>query len=277
MFARLLTAFSILALLLFTACPESARAENFGENKSTLNRIIQGKLLRVGVVPIAPLVMLTKENKLIGLEVDVAQRLANDLGVSLKLVPVRSTELINGLIGDRYDMIICGYSITPSRALRVDFTVPYYYTGIHLVASKQAAPGKTLAYFNSPGATLGIVDGYSEIRSIEKNFPQASLRVFDGEDTLLKALLEGEIPAAVVSDQHILFNVAFHANKLYLPDDKSLSTDPIAIAIRKNDAETLNFLNSWIQILDSEGWVKERKAFWYEQSSWLKDVQIELN
>ncbi len=221
--------------------------------------------------------MLTKENKLIGLEVDVAQRLANDLGVSLKLVPVRSTELINGLIGDRYDMIICGYSITPSRALRVDFTVPYYYTGIHLVASKQAAPGKTLAYFNSPGATLGIVDGYSEIRSIEKNFPQASLRVFDGEDTLLKALLEGEIPAAVVSDQHILFNVAFHANKLYLPDDKSLSTDPIAIAIRKNDAETLNFLNSWIQILDSEGWVKERKAFWYEQSSWLKDVQIELN
>ena len=277
MFARLLASISILALSFFTICPNPAHAENLEGNDSTINRMVQGKLLRVGVTPIAPLVMVNKENKLIGLEVDVAQRLADDLGVSLKLVQMQPPEIINGLLNNRYDMIITGYSITPARALRVDFTIPYYHTDIRLVASKQAAPNKNLAYFNSPGITLGIVDGYSEIRAIEKHFPLASLKVFDGELPLLKALLAGEIPAALVSDQHILFNVAFHANKLYMPDDKSLATDPVSIAIRKDDPETLSFLNSWIRILDGEGWVKERRAFWFEQSSWLKDVPDEMD
>lgn len=277
MFARFFTSISILALSFFAAYTSPAQAENPGGNESTINSVVKGKLLRVGVTPIVPLVMSNKEGTLIGLEVDVAQRLADDLGVSLKLVQMPAPEIINGLISNRYDMIISGYSITPARALRVDFTIPYYHSNIHLVASKQAAPNKDLAYFNSPNVTLGIVDAHSEIRSIEKHFPLASLKVFDGDEALLKALLAGEIPAAVISDQHILFNVAFHANKLYLPEDKSLATDPVAIAIRKDDPETMAFLNSWIRILDGEGWVKERRAFWFEQSSWLKDVPEEIN
>lgn len=263
---------ALLALCIFTLQPGAAQAEDGVEAESTLNHIIKGKLLRVGTTMLAPMAMLDKNNELIGLEVDVARRLAEDLDVSLKIVQMRMPEIINGLVNNRYDMIIAGYSITPTRALRVEFSNPYYYTDIHLVASKQAAPGKDLNYFNSSDVTLGLVDGHSEIRTAEKHFPKASLRFFNDEGDLLNALLAEEIPAAVVSDQLIRFNVAFHTNKLYLPGGKSLTTEPIAIAVRKNDYETLHFLNNWIDILDGEGWVKERRAFWYEQSTWMKDI-----
>lgn len=252
--------------------PGLAQAQKTNPQGSALERILKTKSLRVGLALLAPMAMLDKNNELIGLEVDVARRLANDLGVRLELVQTPTSDLMNGLNTDRYDLIISGYAITPERALYVNFTNPYYFTRILLVASKQAAPGKALTAFNSPGMTLGTLAGHSEIQIAGQHFPLASLRLFDREEALLNDLLDGKIPAAVVSDQLIRFNVAFHANKLYLPDDKSLSAEAVAMAVRKGDYETLTFLNNWISILHGEGWVEARRAFWYEQSSWIKNV-----
>lgn len=263
---------AVLTLCMLMVLPGIARAENTAVSETTLEHILKTKTLRVGIVLLAPLAMLDKQARLVGLEVDMARRLADDLGVSLELAPVPMPEIITGLTDNRYDLVISGCGITPEKALRVNFTTPYYYTDIHLVASKQVAPGKNIAYFDSPDITLGMLAGHSETREVEKRFPQAAFRFFDSEDALLDALLSGKIPAAVVSDQLIRFNVAFHANKLYLPDEKSLTTEPVAMAVRKNDYETLQFLNSWISILKGEDWVAERRAFWYEQSSWMKDV-----
>ena len=254
-----------LCLGLLLPCPALAQ-------ESALDRTLNTQTLRVGVALLAPLAMLDKSNALVGLEVDVARRLADDLNVRLELTQTSMLELIDGLYGGRYDLIISGYSITPERALRVNFSTPYYYTQVRLLASKLAAPGKSTAYFNSAGTTIGVVAGHAEIEVAQKHFPLASIRLFNNETALLADLLAGKIPAAVVSDQLIRFNVAFHTNKLYLPGGESLATEPVAIAVRRGDYDTLTFLNNWISMLEGEGWVEARKAFWYEQSSWIKNV-----
>lgn len=263
---------TLLALCVFMTLPGLAQAQKTSMNGPALERILETKTMRVGLTLLAPMAMLDKNNELIGLEVDVARRLAEDLGVRLELVQSPTSDLMNGLNTGRYDLVISGYTITPERALYVNFTNPYYYTRIFLVASKQAAPGKSLAYFNSPGMILGALAGHSEIQTAGQHFPLATLRLFDSEGALLNDLLAGKILAAVVSDQLIRFSVAFHANKLYLPDDKGLSSEAVAMAVRKGDYETLTFLNNWISILHGEGWVEARRAFWYEQSSWIKSV-----
>ena len=264
---------TILLMLCFCLLfPDFALAQEASLTGPALGRTLKTQTLRVGMALLAPLAMLDKNNALVGLEVDVARRLADDLGARLELTQSPMPELIDGLYAGRYDMIISGYSITPERALRVNFSTPYYYTHIRLLASKQAAPGKSAAYFNSAGVTIGVVVGHSELNVAQKNFPLASIRLFSNETALLADLLAGKIAAAVVSDQLIRFNVAFHTNKLYLPAEENLSTEPVAIALRKGDYESLNFINNWISILAGEGWVEARKAFWYEQSSWIKDV-----
>lgn len=272
MIARLKFLIAALALCFCLVLPGSGQAQDYSRTGSALDRILSSKTMRVGITRLAPLAMLNKNNELVGLEVDVANRLADDLNVTLELVSTAMPDLLNGLNTGHYDLIISGYSITPERALHVNFSNPYYYTHTLLVASKQAAPGKTAAFFNSPGTILGVVAGHSQIQTAGMRFPQASLRLFDTEEALLSDLLAGKIPAAVVSDQLIRFNVAFHTNKLYLPDNKSLGTAPVAIAVRQGDQKILNFLNSWIAILQGDGWIEARRAFWYEQSSWIKDV-----
>ena len=76
---------ALLALCIFALQPGgTARAEDGARDGSALNHIIKGKLLRVGATMLAPMAMLNKNNELVGLEIDVARRLADDLGVHLK-------------------------------------------------------------------------------------------------------------------------------------------------------------------------------------------------
>ncbi|RKX93503.1 MAG: amino acid ABC transporter substrate-binding protein, partial [Spirochaetes bacterium] len=35
----------------------------------------------------------------------------------------------------------------------------------------------------------------------------------------------------------------------------------------------LNFFNSWIRVVDSEGWLKERQHYWFETRDWAGMLQ----
>ena len=263
----------ILSLSLLFIMPGLAQARETGREHPTLQtRLKEKSPLRVGIAAIAPLAMQDKNGQWIGLEVDVARRLAADLEVELQLFPVSTPRLIPGLLSNEYDLIISGLNITPERALQVTFTWPYYNTELRLVASKQAGTGKTLESFNDAGVTIGLLHGHTGHLAAAAYLPEAKQAYFDREEDLLAALLNGAIPAAVVSDQQLRFSVAFHTNKLYLPTEKPLTARPVGIALRSGDQETLNFLNAWVSILLAENWIRERQAFWYEQSSWIKEL-----
>ncbi len=253
--------------------PGPVKAEDAArQTASLLDSLKNQGALRVGTAAIAPLAMLDKDGRWIGLEVDVAGRLAADLGVELQLFPVPAPQLIPGLLNNEYDLIISGLNITPERARLVTFTLPYYNTELRLVASKQAGTGKGLDAFNSPQTAIGMLNGHTGHLAAADYLPAAQHVYFDREEDLLAALLAGKIPAAVVSDQQLRFNVAFHTNKLYLPAERRLTGRPVAIALRNDDQKTLNFLNAWVSIILAENWIQERRAFWYEQSSWMKDL-----
>jgi polar amino acid transport system substrate-binding protein len=64
-----------------------------------------------------------------------------------------------------------------------------------------------------------------------------------------------------------------YPDKLFLPIKESFTREPIGFAVVKGDVDTLNFLNSWITIVDSEGWLKERKLYWFETKEWKKLIE----
>ncbi len=49
--------------------------------------------------------------------------------------------------------------------------------------------------------------------------------------------------------------------------------EPIAMGVRKGDADTLNFLNNWIEVTRSKGWIDERYAYWFGTTDWQQRVQ----
>lgn len=114
---RAFVAAPLLVLLLFLACwllpgaPAGAASEIGAP--SLIDAVIDRGVLRVGFSSFVPWAMQDKNGDFIGFEVDVARRLARDLGVELQLVPTRWSGIIPALLADKFDIIIGSMSVTP--------------------------------------------------------------------------------------------------------------------------------------------------------------------
>ena len=122
-----------LALALTLGFPASAgEMSQKLAKQSTVEQIIKRGVLRVGFSTFIPWAMKNKEGKFVGFETDVATKLAKDMGVKLELVPTKWSGIIPALLTGKFDVIIGGMGIRPQRALKVNFTVPYDYSGMSM-------------------------------------------------------------------------------------------------------------------------------------------------
>jgi polar amino acid transport system substrate-binding protein len=44
------------------------------------------------------------------------------------------------------------------------------------------------------------------------------------------------------------------------------------MAIREGDLDTLNFFNSWIEANEADGWLKQRRQYWFQTREWADQV-----
>ncbi len=124
---RLYVALALGGLLAGIAVPARAAedlSQQLAEN-SVVEQVIKRGVLRVGFSTFVPWAMQNKAGEFIGFEIDVATRLAADLGVKLELVPTKWSGIIPALLTGKFDVIIGGMGIRPQRNLKVNFTIPY--------------------------------------------------------------------------------------------------------------------------------------------------------
>ncbi len=268
---------SILALifvgLLLIAGPTTA-AENSSAVESTLEKVMKNDVLKVGMSTFVPWAMKDKTGKLIGFEIDVATRLAEDMGVKVEFVPTKWAGIIPALITGKFDVIIGGMGILPSRNLKVNFSNPYDYTGMSLVAHKEKAKGfSTLEDFNKPDVVLAVRLGGTPVAAAKKYMPKAQLRMFDDEAQTIQELLNGRVHAVVASAPLPMYKALEYSDKLFIPLEENFTQEPIGFALKKGDVDTLNFFNNWIGFVSAEGWLAERKAYWFESKAWEDQVK----
>ena len=264
----------ILSLLGFSiACmPSAVTAENAQE--SVVEQVIQRGVLRVGMSTFVPWAMKDKTGKLIGFEIDVATRLAEDMGVNVEFVPTKWSGIIPALLTGKFDVIIGGMGILPSRNLKVNFTDPYDYTGMSIVASKKMSEGmKGIEAFNKTGITIAARLGSTAVTATKKYMPNAEIRLFDDEAQAYQEVINGRVHAVVGSAPTPAFQAIKYPEQLFLPIDGTFTREPIGFAVRKGDVDTLNYFNNWISYVSAEGWLKERKTYWFETKEWESQLQ----
>ena len=231
-------------------------------------------VLRSGLSTFVPWAMRDKQGNLIGYELDVARRLATDLGVKHEAVPTAWDGIIPALLAGSFDAIIGGMTVTPARQESVDFTEAYSFTGVHMVANKKVAPGLTnVEAFNKPTITLVARRGTNAVTVIQQLMPLATTRQFDDDAQALQELLNGNAAAWVTSTPKPAFAAVDNPDTLYLPVAKPIMQQRDAMAIRKGDEKSLAVLNEWIAARKADGFLQERLTAWFEKRDWLKSVQ----
>lgn len=236
---------------------------------STLDVVRRRGVLRVGVSTFVPWVVTAKSGELIGFEVDVARQLADDLGVTLQLVPTSFPSLLDDLLADRFDVIGTGLSITPARALVANFSIPLGESYARLLANRTKAAGiRTAAGFDRPEVTIGVRAGAIGADVARRAFPKATIKAFDDEDALIDAVLTGKLTAGVGWSPAPEFLVARAGDKLFVPLAEPLARSREAFAVRKGDPDFIAFLDAWIRYHQDTGWLAEKRKYWFESFAW---------
>lgn len=252
----------ILMAFLFAGSGVSAQ-------ESIIEKIQKQGVIRVGMSTFVPWAMKDKQGNLIGFEIDVARKLAEDMGVKIEFVPTAWSGIIPALLTGKFDVIIGGMGITPQRNLKVNFTIPYDYSGMSMVAHKIRAKGfSSIADFNKKDVTIAVRMGTTAEQAARKYFPNAKLKLFENESQALQELNLGRVHAVVSSAPMPAFHALKYPDKLFIPLKENFTKEPIGFALKKGDHDALNYFNNWIINMHAQGFLKERKAYWFESKDW---------
>jgi polar amino acid transport system substrate-binding protein len=251
------------------AIAQTTRPEGAGE--AMLEQVMKRGVLRVGMSTFVPWAMQDKSGNFVGFEIDVAARVAQDMGVKAEFVPTKWSGIIPALLTGKFDIIIGGMGIRPERNLKVNFSIPYDYTGMSIVAHRKLAAGfKKLDDFNNSKVSIASRTGTTAAATAKRFMPKAKLRLFDDESQAIQELLLGRVHAVIASAPLPTFQAIANPDRLFLPFKEDFTREPIGFALRKGDFDSLNFLDNWIRVTEAEGWLKERKHYWFGTKEWEK-------
>jgi ABC-type amino acid transport substrate-binding protein len=82
--------------------------------------------------------LLTQEDKVIGMDVDVATMIAEVMGVKLNLQRIDFRGLLPALESGSIDMIVSNMTMTPDRNLKAAFVGPYFTSGKALLTKRSS-------------------------------------------------------------------------------------------------------------------------------------------
>lgn len=186
--------------------------------------------------------------KYTGYDVFFGDRIAKDMGVKVKYVPVEAAARVEVLETGKVDLVLANFTVTPARAEKVDFALPYMKCALGVVSNDKDIIRKP-ADLN--GKTLIIAKGTTAETFFSENYPEVNLLKFDQYSEAYNALLDGR-GAALSTDNTEVLAWAIENPGFTVGIESLGSLDTIAPAVSKGNASLLNWLNEEIKSLADE-------------------------
>ena len=255
-FVKVLALALTLSLLFAAAALADSRAR-------TLQDIKDSGTLAIGVFSDKkPFGYVDENGDYQGYDVYFARRLAQDLGVELKLVSVDAPNRVEYLTSAKVDIILANFTVTPARAEVVDFALPYMKVALGVVSPDSAliTTAEQLA-----GKTLIVSKGTTAETYFAENHPEVRLLKFDTYTEAFNALLDGRGDALSTDNTEVLAWAL--ENPGFTVGIESLgSLDTIAPAVQKGNDTVRAYIDEEIKALAAENF------FHADFDATLKDV-----
>ena len=268
---RVITIATAVMMALMFCLAGSVAADDINKQlakSSIIDKVMRKGKLRVGLATFVPWAMQDKKGEWVGFEIDVAKQLAEDMGVKIEFVPTKWEGLIPSLLTGKFDLIIAGMTGTPQRALKINFTNPYDYSGMNVVVHKNFAAGVTdYMDLDKKGNTIISRVGTTGAALAKATFKNATVRLFPDEGPMVQELLNGKAAAFLGSaPQPAQLAAKYPETLMFL--DKNLVQQPICIGVPKGDPDTLAYLNNWITTVRNNGFIQKKVDYWWKSLEW---------
>lgn len=250
----------LIGLALF-AMPQAAQSQDSElSDNDILKRVVQRGTLLVGeCVGLAPFAVYNESNTPEGYNIDIANRLAESLGVKAEIVNLDPAARIPSLQTGKVDVVICDTTRTLDRMRQVSFTNTYNVAG-SVILSNKGSGINSLEDLN--GKTVAITKGtpYGEV--VRTAAPQAEIIYFSLPSDLITAVKQGQAAAAIESSGFLNYKAKLDPS-LEVTNKSVIGLYYNSFAVPQGQPNWLAYLNEFIFELNTSGENAELYKKWF--------------
>lgn len=215
-----------------------------------------------------PFNYITETGDVIGFDVDVATEIASRLNMEMEYVTTSWDGIIEGLRAKRYDAILGSMAITDEREERVDFSLPYYYSGAQLFVLKDSAY-KTTDDIN-PSMVAGLVTGTTFEQDAVTLGVKAKL--YEDDNQTLLELINGRNDG-VITDRVVGLNAVskIKGGDKVTPLGSVLRTERMGIAFHEDADDLRKKVDEVLLAMHKDGTLAEISATWFNGEDITKE------
>ena len=266
---HLLVLVSVLAIfsLVLSACSGPAPAANTGDSADgeTTNMVEQIKkngVIRIAVPEDTPLFgTIGADGQHTGYDVDVANMLGADMGVTVELVPVSSANRIPYLTSGKVDLVISSMGVKPERAEVIDFSNAYapFFWAVYGPADLPVSTVEDAAAYKI-GATLGTLEetAYTDAAGADAT----NIQRFDDQATTVQAFTTGQVDL-IVTGNAIAAGIMSSHPEMNVESKIVLQQSPCHIGVRKGEDDLLKWVNAFIYVHILNGDLDKLSIKWF--------------
>ena len=215
---------------------------------ASFNTVAEGKLT-IGTSPdFAPYEFYhIDENgtpQLAGFDIALAQRIADDIGLELEVVPIDFGGILTERQRGNIDLGISGFSPTPERAETFDFS-DLYYTGGQAFCVAMENKDAFSSYEDFAGLSVGAQTGSIQYGLAEENTPDANIVGLTKVTDIVMELINGTLDGAFI-EKDVALQYAKNYPDLCVLWDVEFDSEGSAIALKKGNEGLLDAVNGVI-------------------------------
>jgi polar amino acid transport system substrate-binding protein len=243
----------------------------FPQEGKVLDKILKSGELRVGTSGSQPpFTMKTKDGKLMGYEIELANLLTEAMKLKLRFVEKPFSELLPALENGEIDVILSGMTITPERNVKVSFVGPYIVSGKSVLAkSKRIYDLDEMDEINRPTVKAAALNGSTSQRFVEKLISKVELVLTQDYESAVKLVLEDKVDIMIADYPICQLSILRHPEAGLATLEEPMTIEPIGIALPPNAFQVHNLVENYLNALHISGVLENLERKWFQDGSWL--------
>ncbi len=253
-----------IAAMFFVGCGSN----NSNSDKKTAS---EEKVIRVGATGQSFPNAYKDGDKLVGFDVDVLEKIAQDLGYKVEWTTVDFNGAVGQLDSGKLDTIANEFAVTDERKQKYDYTDTYFYTGVQIVTSKDNNNINSLT--DLYGKTISGVAGSNKVDATKKYFEgkNVTVRTYETRDGAENDAINKRVDGYVNSRSVLAAEIAKNNLPLKFVGDPFNVTE-VAFPFAKNDKgkEFIKGFNEELKKLREDGTLKQLSEKYFNDDFTVK-------
>ena len=225
-----------------------------------------------------PIITNDGRESIVGFDILIAEEIAKDLGVKLKIKNLDFSGLLDALNSDSVDIILSGITPTEERKQSIYFS-DIYYTAKNVIVTSKNNENKINSIEDLDNLTVGVQVGSIQDRIAQEKLKNSDIKALLRVPELILELLSGKVDAIIienpVAEQYVKVNPELSIVNI---DELNLDTSlGSAIGIKKGQEELLSKVNQTISRLIKQNKINENKKRMAINSNIAIDLTEQIN